>query len=88
VLIAEGDNRSKVNSQDYVKTCDYIVIFAADSDASIDAGFISQNIYLYCASEGLANVVHGTLNKPEILKALKLPASKHLMLGHSVGIPK
>ena len=97
--MAEGDHRSAVNSQDYTKTCNFTVIFVADYNkmtgdeqskavtAGTDAGFIAQNIYLYCASAGLAGVVHGTVNRADVAKLLKLPASKHVVIGHSVGVP-
>lgn len=101
VMLAEGDLRSQVNSQDYTKVSDFSVIFVADYakmgsgdaqgkavTAAVDAGFISQNIYLYCASEGLASVVHMTLNKSTISQILSLPATKQIVLGHTVGHPK
>lgn len=100
VLVAEGDFRSRVNSQDYMKGADYSIIFVADYDkmgggdeqskavtSGIDAGYISQNIYLYCASAGLAGVTHSTLNRAELAQLLKLPASKRIVLGHTVGCP-
>ena len=31
--------------------------------AGIDTGYISQNIYLYCASAGLATVIHESADK-------------------------
>ena len=30
--------------------------------ASVDTGFIGQNVYLFCASEGLASVFRGAVD--------------------------
>jgi SagB-type dehydrogenase family enzyme len=59
------------------------VIFSA-----ADTGFISQNVYLYCASEGLATVVRGILDRPELAKAMKLRPEQNIILAQSVGYPK
>ena len=96
VGVAEGDFRRDVNSQDYTKTCDWILVYVADyskmaggsdSDravtAGIDAGLIAQNVYLYGASEGLAVVVHMSINRDVIARALKLGASQHIVLAQS-----
>ncbi len=95
-LVAEGDHRSKVSSQDFVESGDWIIIFAADYDkmfrgddaiASVDAGLIAQNIYLYGASEGLGVVVHASIDRDAISKVLKLRPSQHIMIAQTVGIP-
>ena len=95
-LVAEGDHRSEVSSQDFAKNGDWIVIFAADYDtmgggneaiAGIDAGLIAQNIYLYGASEGLGIVVHASVDRDTISKVLKLRPAQHIMIAQTVGIP-
>ena len=95
-LVAEGDHRSEVSSQDFATTGDWIVIFAADYDkmgggneaiAGIDAGLIAQNIYLYGASEGLGVVVHASVDRDTISKVLKLRPAQHIMIAQTVGIP-
>ena len=77
------------------------VVIAADMDkavsknyAAMDAGYVSQNIYLYCASEGLGTCAIGSFarikkgNKGKVLRdGLKLPANVEIFLTHSVGIP-
>ncbi|MDX9701937.1 MAG: SagB/ThcOx family dehydrogenase [Candidatus Auribacterota bacterium] len=50
-----------------------------------DTGFISQNVYLFCASEGLATVVLGWVDKPELEKRLKLPKTERVILTQPVG---
>ena len=51
-------------------------------------GFISQNVYLYCASEGLATVVRGLIDRPALAKAMRLRADQKVILAQSVGYPK
>ena len=55
--------------------------------AGIDAGYISQNIYLYCASEGLASVVH-ELDRGQLPSLLKLKPDQRIILAQSIGYPK
>ncbi|OGP71911.1 MAG: hypothetical protein A2W09_04805 [Deltaproteobacteria bacterium RBG_16_50_11] len=53
-----------------------------------DAGFISQNVYLFCASEGLATVVRGLVDRLALAKIMKLRADQKIILTQSVGYPK
>ncbi|MGZ3252881.1 MAG: nitroreductase family protein [Burkholderiaceae bacterium] len=68
--------------------------FPRDSEAdkifysAADAGFISQNVYLYCASEGLATMVRAYIDKPALAQAMLLKPSQHIVLAQSVGYPK
>ena len=50
-------------------------------------GFISQNIYLYCASVGLGTVVRGSFNSDELAKILKLNEKQKVVLTQTVGYP-
>jgi nitroreductase len=52
-----------------------------------DTGFISQNVYLFCASEGLATVVRGSVDRKALAVALKLPELKRITLAQTVGYP-
>ena len=58
--------------------------------SDIDSGYVSQNIYLYCASAGLGTVaIGGAADKGEqIRKELGLAKSFYPVLGHAVGIPR
>jgi SagB-type dehydrogenase family enzyme len=51
-----------------------------DVYAAIDCGFISQNVYLYCASERLATVILGTFSKEAVIKVLGLKNDKVLFV--------
>jgi nitroreductase len=50
-------------------------------------GFISQNAYLYCASEGLVTVVRHWFAKPALEKKMKLRPEQYATLVQSVGYP-
>jgi nitroreductase len=53
-----------------------------------DTGFISENVYLYCASEGLATVVRANLDRETLAKKMKLKPEQKIMFAQSVGYPK
>jgi len=56
--------------------------------ANIDAGYISQNVYLYCASAGLATGFRGSADRPALTAKLKLRADQLILGAQSVGYPK
>jgi SagB-type dehydrogenase family enzyme len=55
--------------------------------AALDVGHISQNVYLFCAAEGLAAVARGWFDQEELAEAMALTAGQHVMLAQSVGYP-
>jgi nitroreductase len=98
--VASGDMRGKTGGQEFVKTAPVALIFVADLSrlakanpadreryAAIDAGCIAQNLYLFCASEGLATVVH-EMDRRELSALLKLKPEQRIILAQSVGYPK
>ena len=100
--IAEGDHRAEIGRQDFVATAPMILVFVADFSkysenmdeqtkniyAGIDCGYISQNVYLYAASEGLATVVLGSIHKDKIKNLLLLSDSKKAILAQPIGYVK
>ncbi len=66
-------------------------IGASDSDkrlySAADTGFIGQNVYLFCASEGLATVIRGMIDRPALSKSMNLGPDHHIMLSQSIGYP-
>ena len=99
--VAAGDLRKMTGTQDFVPAAPVNLVFVADTSkmkgasdadqllyAGADTGFISQNIYLFCASEGLATVVRGLIgDKKALAEALKLPEQKKIILAQTVGYP-
>jgi SagB-type dehydrogenase family enzyme len=58
-----------------------------DLYAGVDTGCIVQNVYLYCASMGLASVVH-ELDRAPLAKAMNLRPEQHIVVAQTVGYPK
>jgi SagB-type dehydrogenase family enzyme len=56
--------------------------------SSADTGFIAQNVYLYCASEGLATVIRGMVDKDTLSKDMKLRDKQKIILVQAVGYPQ
>jgi nitroreductase len=52
-----------------------------------DAGFIAQNVYLFCASEGLACVVRGLIDRKALAAAMRLRPDQRIVLAQTVGYP-
>jgi SagB-type dehydrogenase family enzyme len=99
--ILDQDVRSTAGKQDFVAIASvnliYVSDFAKASDrtnevntitAASHCGFIGQNVYLYCASEGLISVFRAMIDKEEIAKTLKLKDNQHVIYCQSVGYNK
>lgn len=99
--IDSADIRSLTGTQPFVKDAPVNLIYVADLSkmgnssgqdkdfyAAADTGFISQNVYLYCASAGLATVVRGLIDKPALAKAMNLRKDQKIILAQTVGYPK
>jgi len=52
--------------------------------AAMDAGIVSQNISLFCASIGLKTRPRATMEKEKLRDVLQLKATQYLMLNHPV----
>ena len=99
VILAQ-DVRAATGTQPFVATAPVDLIYVADlsktgqagSQAELftgaDAGFISENVYLFCASEGLATVVRGSVDRAALAKVMKLRPDRRILLAQSVGYPK
>jgi len=99
--VLAGDIRALGGRQDFVRDAPLTLVFVADlakmgegnavekeSTAAIDTGFISQNVYLYCASEGLATGVRAWVDTEALGKRLTLRADQRITAAQSVGYPK
>lgn len=56
--------------------------------SAADTGFIAQNVYLYCASEGLATVVRGLVDREALSRVMNLRFDQHIILAQTVGYEK
>ena len=53
--------------------------------ASVDCGFVGQNVYLHCAAAGMGTVFLGSLKPAEIAAALALPQTSAPLFAQTVG---
>lgn len=58
-----------------------------DQWAWADAAFISENVYLYCASEGLGTVVRAMVDRPALSEKMGLRPDQKIILAQTVGFP-
>ncbi len=100
-LIVEKDIRAATGMQKQAGESPVSLIYVADFGqmkmgakedkimySAADTGFISQNVYLYCASEGLATYVRGAIDRTALAKEMKLSKGQNIILAQSVGYPK
>lgn len=94
------DLREYAGTQGWVKNAPINLIFVADFDrmasfdrekqifySATDVGYISQNVYLWCASEGLATIVRGQIDKARAREVLKIGPNQFVILAQTVGYP-
>jgi hypothetical protein len=58
-----------------------------DGFSAVTAGAIAQNVGLYCASAGLANVIRGWIDHRLLADALRLNEDELPILAQTVGLP-
>ena len=101
LLHMKDDIRAQTGHQDFVAGAPLNLIYVAHGErmtdispeerrlyASVDAGFIGQNIYLFCASEGLATVFRGAVDTAKLGRTLQLPDQQFVTFAQTVGYPK
>jgi SagB-type dehydrogenase family enzyme len=102
VLLKMGNDDLRVygGTQDFVKAAPVILVYVADFDrmtnttdelrkffSAVDVGYISQNVYLYCASAGLATIILGQVDKVKVHEVLKLKPNQNVILSQPVAYP-
>jgi nitroreductase len=99
-LVVADDIRALTGRQAFVNSAPINLVYVADFDkfpqdsaddkafySAADAGFIGQNVYLFCASEGLATMVRAYIDRVALARAMLLKPSQHIVLAQSVGYP-
>lgn len=94
----KDDLRALTGLQDFVAGAPLNLIYVAHGErmsdisaeerrlyASVDAAFIGQNVYLFCASQGLATVFRGALDTVKLGLALQLPGAQFVTFAQTVG---
>ena len=96
--VRSGDSRKTVIKSDKEMNAPIVLLLVANYDkmkgyetadrdfyAPFDCGYVSQNIYLYCASEHLRTVAMGNIDRVAAAKILGLKNGK-VMLAHPVSM--
>jgi SagB-type dehydrogenase family enzyme len=99
--ILDEDIRAATGTNEYVKDAALNIVYVADltrgnlkgSDiiefyTGADTAFLAENVYLFCASENLAVVVRGSIDRANLAKQMKLRPDQKITLAQSVGYPK
>lgn len=95
------DVREATGQQPFVKDAPLTLIYVSDAlkmknaneqdqmlYGAADVGFIAQNVYLYCASQGLAVVVRGMVDRSALAKTMDLRSAQKIILTQTIGYPK
>ena len=96
-----ADIRALTGMQDFVGSAPLNLIYVAHGErmhdvsttdrrlfASVDTGFIGQNVYLFCASQGLGSVFRGAVPYKKLEAALQLGSGQFVAFCQTVGYPK
>lgn len=95
------DIRAQTGLQDFVGVAPIDLVYVAHGDrmqdigdeerrlyASVDAGFIGQNVYLFCASQGLGTVFRGAVDCRRLADTLQLDTAQFVTFAQTVGYPQ
>ena len=101
VKVKGGDWRAKTGGQPFVAKAPVNLVLVVDEKrmgnlppekkaffGAIDSGFVSQNVYLFCASRGLATVVRAGLDRDKLQEEMGLRAEQRVIVAQSVGFPE
>jgi len=96
-----ADIRAQTGIQDFVATAPLNLVYVVHGErmkeispedrrlyGSVDAAFAGQNVYLYCASEGLATVFRGAVDYEKLGRAMQLGEGQFVAFAQTVGYPK
>ena len=98
--VLAGDIRALGGTQEFVKDAPLTLVYVADFTkmgdepekekifySAADTGFIGQNVYLFCASEGLATGVRGSVDRPTLSRKIGRRPSQQIILAQSASYP-
>lgn len=98
IPLSEKDNRANVSKRcEFTKDAPVVLVFVANYDkmdgfdeanrefyGATDCGYVSQNVYLYCAANDMATVVLGAIERDIIQEFLNVKNGK-VILAQPVG---
>lgn len=97
---SDSDIRAETGRQDLVAGAPLELIYVAHGErmdvpreerrlyASVDTAFIGENVYLFCASEGLGTVFRGSFDGMKLAKLLGLGEGQFVTFVQTVGYPR
>jgi nitroreductase len=101
VQLSSEDIRRLCGTQGFVAQAPLNLIYVADFSklgdiddekkmfyAAADTGFISQNVYLFCAVFGLGTVVRSWIDRAQLAKTILLKEEQRIILAQTVGYPR
>jgi nitroreductase len=96
-----ADIRAQTGMQDFVATAPLNLVYVAHGErmkdvspedrrlyGSVDAAFAGQNVYLYCAAEGLATVFRGAVDYEKLGRTMRLGEGQFVAFAQTVGYPQ
>lgn len=99
ILLQEGDFRRETGPQPFVPKAQWNIAIVSDLSkygeiedptsikyGAMSAGYVSENMYLFCAAFDLATVARAMFDQEAMKKLLKLNKTEMVMLVHSVGV--
>ena len=97
-LVKEGDFRTSAGTQPFYAAASVAISLVVDFGkmegfdeeakafySATDVGYVSQNIYLYCAAENLGTVVCGSVDREVVANLLGIQNGK-VLLSHAIGV--
>jgi len=100
-LQTEGDLRSIISNQKMMKSTPVGLVYVADFDklkgyvgtddqrkwfvSGTETGFISQNVYLYCAAANLSTAIIGLVDRERLHEAMQLKDNQKIIYTQAVG---
>lgn len=101
IPVLSEDIRVLTGTQSYVKNAAVNLVYVSTPSkmkqkkemarliiTSANTGFISQNVYLFCASAGMATVFRDGIDKKKLAEVLKLKDGQRINFAQSVGAPE
>lgn len=99
--VLDTDIRSKTSAMVFAGSAPVVLVYAADLsrmaeapreervlNAHVDSAIVGQNVYLYCASAGLATVILGTADRAGLPKRIGLRDEQIVTFAQPVGHPQ
>lgn len=96
----KDDIRKETGTQDFVVSAPLELLYVGHGErmdvppeerrlyASVDAAFIGQNVYLFCASEGLGTVFRGSFDGAKLARLVQLGDGQFVTFVQTVGYPQ